>query len=99
MSKRTSPVWEHFLDDSNDYTNAICQVAHCKHPTVSRGKTGTSKGSLSNHALKTHLMKHHPKVFAEVKEKIKKHEESKSNLDDEDSEDEENTLASQSVQK
>ena len=96
MAPKTSPIWEYFGDDPDNYTNAICKVPNCPKPRVSRGPDNSSKSNLSVSVLNNHLKNHHPREYKDhlltvkAKENDKKR---KSNDDEEANEMEHNSLA------
>ena len=65
MSRKTSPIWRFFKEDPDDYTNAICNVPGCKHPIVSRGKSGAARGALTTGTLTDHVKNNHHKEHKE----------------------------------
>ena len=75
MAPRTSPIWEYYIDDPDNPTNAVCTVPGCKKPKVSRGPDGSSKANLAVTPLVTHLKNSHP-------QKYKDYILSKNNLED-----------------
>ena len=80
-SRRASPIWDFFKDDPDDYTFAICQIDRCKHPKISRGKSGTPRGGLSISSLTSHLATSHKSQYKEYLEKKKAAAEKENNLD------------------
>ena len=65
MPPKKSILWKHYQEDIADPTNVFCQVPGCKKPKVSRGKTGSTRGNLSNVPMSNHLKNNHPKEFEE----------------------------------
>ena len=58
--KWKSPVWNWFSLDPEDLTNAICQVAGCSYPFVSRGNMRKAgKQGLTTSMMRKHLFNHH----------------------------------------
>jgi len=62
VTKWTSPVWNWFILDPEDHTNAICQLTGCPNPFVSRGRVqkAGSRG-LTTSLMRKHLFNHHGK--------------------------------------
>ena len=60
MAPRTSPIWEYYIDDPDNPTNAVCIVPGCKKTKVSRGPDGSNKANLAVTPLVTHLKNSHP---------------------------------------
>ena len=59
-----SPIWNWFILDPEDHTNAICQVAGCPYPTVSRGRMRKAgKQGLTTSVIRNHLKKRHGKIL------------------------------------
>ena len=79
MTKKTSPLWDYYVEEVADPTSVLCQVVNCKQK-ISRGKTGTERSRLSNTGMRTHLMTAHGKEWQEFLTKEIKVQEAK--LDD-----------------
>ena len=71
MPKKTSHLWDYFVEEVADPTSVICQVDKCN-KKISRGKTGTDKSRLSNTGMRTHLMSCHGIEWQEFLKKDKK---------------------------
>ena len=57
-----SLVWNWFILDPEDHTNAICQVAGCPYPLVSRGRNAKyGKQGLTTSGMRRHLLARHGK--------------------------------------
>ena len=79
MTKKTSPLWDYYMEEIADSTSVLCQVVNCRQKK-SRGKTGTERSRLSNTGMRTHLMTAHGKEWQEFLTKEIKVQEAK--LDD-----------------
>ena len=100
MAPKTSPIWEYFQDDPDNYTNAICKVPNCKKPRVSRGPDNSSKSNLSVSVLNNHLKIHHPQEYKDHLLTVKAKDDDKkrkANDDEEANEMEHRSLAEKRV--
>ena len=61
---KTSLLWKHFVEDTNDPSNVVCKIGECR-KLISRGKTGTPKSRLSNTGMRSHLKTAHMKEWQE----------------------------------
>ena len=76
MFKKQSSLWNYFVEDVNDYTNAVCKIGDCN-KIISRGKTGTARSRLSNTGMRSHIKTSHSKEWQEFLGTEKEQQEAK----------------------
>ena len=76
MSKKSSPLWKYFEEETADPTTVLCKIGDCA-KKISRGKPGTLRSRLSNTGMRTHLRSCHVQEWTEFLAKEKEQSDGK----------------------